>query len=798
MTANFVTVTPPEHCEYAHGRCDQEMCNLAGLDGFFIYASQPKIVSQTIAEAVKYLQNHTVQRNYKSWESLNIGGAIIFCEICKAIHSAKTVVGDITTLNFNVLFELGYALGLGKAVVPVRDSSYERDKKLFEELGIFDTLGYQDFRNSADLAKLLTNKETFPIFRTVPVGANRSQPIYYLRSPIETDASMKLFSSLKKSYFRFRTFDVRETPRLSLHDAFRETLSSLAVVGHMIDPERTGAKVHNARVAFVCGMGMAAKKHVLILQEGMTPQPIDYRDVVVFYNEPSVIPRHVERLVRAVANTIQSDTYSDSLGPKGILETLNLGDVAAENEIQALSRYFVKTPQFQQAKQGHARIIVGRKGAGKTAIFYGVRQFLKGTKHNLVLDLKPEGHQFTKLRETVLDNLSEGHQLHTMTAFWHFLLLLELAKHLIDRDDSRMWQGPELIKRFRELKSCYEANATTEEADFSERLMAMVERVMKSFPKSKECGSGKNPISPGAIYEVEIKRLSSIIINYLNPNDVVWLLLDNIDKGWPARGAKKEDILILSCLLEAARKLQRHMEKQHVDFKAIVFVRKDIHDLLVDQTPDRGKDEVANLDWSDVELLKELLSRRFQAEADVSGKFDEVWARLFDAHVKGENSFSYILDRTFMRPRDILNFVRKSIQIAVSRSQTRVDEKDILTAEAAFSEDMLNDLRYEMRDVFPGYPEILNHFLLQSWRLSRDDISVILLEAGVTTSDIDKVIDMLLWFSFFGVLRAAEEIYSYRMLYNLPKLKSLLPANDAASALYVIHPAFRMALGSTP
>ena len=138
------------------------MSNLIALEGFFIYPSQPKIVAQTISDTVRDLQNHAPQRNYKSWESLNIGGAIIFCEICKAIRSAKSIIGDITTLNFNVLFELGYALGLGKPVLPIRDSSYERDKKLFEELGIFDTLGYQDFRNSSDLTKIVTTKELNP------------------------------------------------------------------------------------------------------------------------------------------------------------------------------------------------------------------------------------------------------------------------------------------------------------------------------------------------------------------------------------------------------------------------------------------------------------------------------------------------------------------------------------------------------------------------------------------------------------------------------------------------------------
>ena len=154
----------------------------------------------------------------------------------------------------------------------------------------------------------------------------------------------------KKSYFRFRTFDSRELPRLSLHEAYRQVLSAITVVAHLIDPERIGATAHNARAAFVCGMALAAGKHVLMLQEGSNPQPIDYRDIIISYEEPSIIPLYVEKIVRLTADTFQSIEASQIPLPKGLLERIDIGDVAAENEIQTLSSYFVKTPQFQQAQ----------------------------------------------------------------------------------------------------------------------------------------------------------------------------------------------------------------------------------------------------------------------------------------------------------------------------------------------------------------------------------------------------------------------------------------------------------------
>jgi hypothetical protein len=41
------------------------------------------------------------------------GAVGIFCQICKAQRFTRVAVVDVTTMNFNLLFEIGFALGLG-------------------------------------------------------------------------------------------------------------------------------------------------------------------------------------------------------------------------------------------------------------------------------------------------------------------------------------------------------------------------------------------------------------------------------------------------------------------------------------------------------------------------------------------------------------------------------------------------------------------------------------------------------------------------------------------------------------
>lgn len=45
-----------------------------------------------------------------TWETLPVGGRLIIGQVLAAIEDSDVCVFDITTLNQNVLFELGYAL----------------------------------------------------------------------------------------------------------------------------------------------------------------------------------------------------------------------------------------------------------------------------------------------------------------------------------------------------------------------------------------------------------------------------------------------------------------------------------------------------------------------------------------------------------------------------------------------------------------------------------------------------------------------------------------------------------------
>jgi hypothetical protein len=344
-----VVRTPPPFCQYADGACDQRFNSIRPANGIFLYPNDPPEIAATIERAVEELELSQEASNWLSWKRFAVAGQVIFCEICKRMRFADFVAADVTTLNFNLMFEIGFAIGLGLPVLPIRDTSFIRDQNDFKELALLDTVGYTDFRNTPELVDRV---KAIGVPQAIPrpnALANPNSPIYLLKSKHETEGELVVTSILRRGYIDFRVYDANESPRLALYDALKQVSLSLGVVAHLLHEERAGARVHNARCAFVAGLAMAQGKVVALLQEGEATQPIDYRDVVKWYSRPEQIQRLLERPLQQIFDKRVERSIRPIGSPQGLLQQLDLGDVAAENEIRPLRSYFVQTAQYNEA-----------------------------------------------------------------------------------------------------------------------------------------------------------------------------------------------------------------------------------------------------------------------------------------------------------------------------------------------------------------------------------------------------------------------------------------------------------------
>ena len=763
---------------------------------FVCYPSEPPQLGQTIEAAAGRVRSAELF-HIETWRQLDIPGRFLADSILTKIDAADFVVADITRLNFNVTFEVGYAIGRKKRTFLTSNKALNPDDKSIGQLGVYDTIGHENYENSNDLSDHISKVNDiapleFPLYEIDPA------PIFVLDTLYKTDASLRILSRIKKSRISYRSYDPNEQARLSTSDAYRSVAKSIAVVVNLLSSNATDARFNNLRAAFLAGIAYGMEKDTIIFQEGDEPVPLDYRDFVSIYKHPHDVDQYINELVPRVAEKLFS--YSQRpLESKGFLAGLDLGDPAAENEFTKLSEYYVETDEFHKVLAGDVRLVVGRKGSGKSALFFRARDILRENRRLIVLDLRPEGHQLKRFRDLVLDRLSESIQEHVTTAFWEYVLLLEVCYKVLEKDRQRHVSDHTLFKPYQKLATLYSADQITGgDADFSERMLRLVNRLSDEFT-DKVGAEGRAYLSAQEvtqlIFKHEIPELRDQLVVYLGHKDGVTIFFDNIDKGWPTRGITNTDIIILRGLLEASRKLERLFQTRDINCQFSVFLRNDVYELLVNESPDRGKESRVSLDWTDPDLLRELLRRRLIYNGIVAtDSFDEAWRRISASHIDGEDTAEYLLRRTLLRPRNFLRLINYCKSIAVNLGHQKFTSDDIQKAVATFSADIVNEIGLEIRDIFPNAEDIPYYFVEAKPHMTMTEVRAILDKTPLIHSEYETVIEALLWFGFLGVLQSREgnneEIYIYNVYYDMKKLQYLVNGVQQGQSRFCIHPAF--------
>jgi hypothetical protein len=231
-----------------------------------------------------------------------------------------------------------------------------------------------------------------------------------------------MVSRIKKAgYGRYRSFTPEDDTRLSAADAIRQGAAASGIFIPLQDPAVDGANVHNIRCMFIAGLADGMSKPKLILSPPGYDAPLDVRDEAKTWAQLSDIAEIVAEFCPRIVE------YAAQVEPSGIdrttlLQFLSIGDPRAENEMTTLDRYYLNIDQYERALRGEVNLVVGRKGSGKTALFIRVRDKTRMEKRNIVVDLKPEGYQLIKIKEDILQYLSEGARQHLITAFWEYLI----------------------------------------------------------------------------------------------------------------------------------------------------------------------------------------------------------------------------------------------------------------------------------------------------------------------------------------------------------------------------------------
>ena len=166
---------------------------------FFGYPSMPPLISETINAAAQEITQSGIALA-KTWQDMQVAGRVVIDEICREIDKCSLFSADLTGLNQNVLFELGYAIGKDKQIWPIIDLSVTASTRDFDQLRTLTTLGYTNYSNSSHLTKAFysenlhsRNDETL-FQRAIAPNIRTDAPsnLLYLRGRHETNADIKI------------------------------------------------------------------------------------------------------------------------------------------------------------------------------------------------------------------------------------------------------------------------------------------------------------------------------------------------------------------------------------------------------------------------------------------------------------------------------------------------------------------------------------------------------------------------------------------------------------------------------
>ena len=768
------------------------------LSVFFAYPSDPIEIGRTIETMKATYATSNPACQITTWKETDITGRFIGTEVLSAIDSHQCLGADITKLNFNVTYEIGYAIGRQRRLILARNRSLKDDPTTRAAFGVFDTLGYREYENQTELLEvLLTLADAKPLVYDSKI--NTKSPIYVLEPKFKTDQATRMIARVKKARLFYRSFDPSEQPRLSAYDAIRNVAQSAGVLLQLSHSQNADAHLNNLRAAFLAGLAHGMEKVTAILQEGEEPVPLDYRDFVYSYTHPSQMDDAIENFAKNVVESLQVGVPIGIKGPTSFLARMTLGASSAENEFSELGEYYLQTDAFLRTARGEARLVVGRKGSGKTALFAQVRDKVRQDRKNIVLDLKPEGYKLRKFKEAVATFLREGTYEHTIMALWEYLLLLEICYKLLEKDEIPHTRNHHLYEPYRKLAELYQTDEYISEGDFSERMTVLLDRISHDYVAT--FGMKPDTVLTQAqvtdlIYKHDVAALREHVRTYMSHKGELWVLIDNLDKGWPTHGVGADDLILIRALLEATRKLERDFRRADQKCHTVVFLRNDVYEMLVRETPDRGKESKAALDWTDADLLREVVRRRIVYNQMDSGlDFTHIWPRLCVSHIHGDESSQYLIERSLMRPRCLIDLIEHCRGHAVNLRRDHIGPDNIDAGLLTYSSDLLTDIGYEIQDVRPDADEILYAFVGEKRTMWEEEYEDLLQRSGISTRDIGAITDILLWYGFLGVQVADDEPrYIYSVNYDIRRLKAIMGKLGRDKVRYAINPAFWDAL----
>jgi hypothetical protein len=482
------------------------------------------------------------------------------------------------------------------------------------------------------------------------------------------------------------------------------------------------------------------------------------------------------------------------------LEKLYFGKDDAESDFARgglLKQGFMRTRAYDEALAGGKNLIIGRKGSGKSAICLMMRDSLSPEKRCTLIT--PDEISADEIRRFNLPGIppEQSKQL-----IWRYVFAVQVAKYILACGKAASEKNSNLSECISAIRKFLLDNGEIEDLSFTDRFWKVIERLkgaisVEAFSVKLAFDPAVQPPSAGArahsqldLVETQLNRAAELI-GTISAERPFHLLVDQIEKVWS--NDRESDSMVVGLLLAA-----KEIKKRFEFVLCTVFLRTDIYEQLQFQDRDKFRGDEFHIDW-DEERLVELIFARAEASLGQEISADDLWEKLFPITVDSQPSKRYLVNRTLLRPRDIIQLCNACRDTARNNRHLSIEESDLRKAIALYSTWKLNDLQNEWLVNYPFLADVFVLLANGSYLFTRTEFTSSL---DLVKNDLaarypnlrhvfspDTLLSVLYSIGLLGAVRQGKTCYSYAQ-----GTERQIRQNDNE---FVLHPSFRNALQST-
>jgi hypothetical protein len=393
--------------------------------------------------------------------------------------------------------------------------------------------------------------------------------------------------------------------------------------------------------------------------------------------------------------------------------------VSAETDTE-LQSYFFQLPEVEKILKGRSWLVIGRKGAGKTAIY----EYLKKTKKSRLNNYNTICVNFSdypwpvhKLyKETIAGELSSYQK------SWRYLFFVKAISKLIQ---IKLSNGQKLSKELKWAQKYIESIYGNPDPSLTEVLMSKIARIKSIAGPTADIDEVKFSAGELSFEEItldkdlqtQLRSNAFTLLSYFEKifkdnvgEEKILVALDQLDENW-LEGQIEEYSKVLINLVNVCRSISSD-ETLSKNLKIVTFLRTDIYSSL--KFNDKNKllqDSAVVISW-DADTLDDMFYERVKKYHPQSDSLDDSKksGNLFEINFvrQGTPPFRYVLRRSFYRPRDVIVYFNKIREAHTLNTSGLYTTSEIYDADREASTSVYNELIDEWSNQRPEIERLLS------------------------------------------------------------------------------------------